>query len=490
MSLDQDLKQEIATSDKDPFSVVFNGLMRPNDDTLASRGGGRGLKIYDEIERDCHAFSVLQKRKLALIARPVIVEAASDALLDKKARDIVEQQLNAIGFDGMCLQLMDAVLKGYAAVEIIWEARGAEIWASKAKDKNARRFIFDDQMKPRLLTRENWTTGEALPERKFLIHRYGAKDGNPYGLGLGTRLFWPVFFKRQGIQFWLTFADKFGSPTAVGKYPKGTQPAEQLKLTDALSRISQDAAVTIPEGMTVDLLEAARSGSVNTYESLCRYMDEEISKAVLGETLSTTLGNGGGSLAASRTHNDVRRELTLADADLLSDTLAQLVQWIVEFNVPGATPPRVYRDCSEPEDLNSRSQVDERLGKLGYRPSAELVARVYGEGYEATPVAGSPKLTPPAPHDFAEADPSQFPDQALLDQVLDGIPAKQQTDQMAQLLAPAIKAIQSAKSEDEVLGLLSEAYPQMDANLLEQELGRLMFLADLLGRISAQEQVA
>ena len=80
--------------------------------------------------------------------------------------------------------------------------------------------------------------------------------------------------------------------------------------------------------------------------------------------------------------------------------------------------------------------------------------------------------------------------EALLDQVLDGIPANQQTDQMAQLLAPAIKAIQSAKSEDEVMGLLSEAYPQMDAGLLEQELGRLMFLADLLGRISAQEQVA
>ncbi|WP_288843419.1 DUF935 domain-containing protein [uncultured Deefgea sp.] len=481
MSLDQDLKQEIATADKDPFNVVFNGLMRPNDDTLASRGGGRGLKIYDEIERDCHAFSVLQKRKLALIARPVIVEAASDAPLDKKARDIVEQQLNAIGFDGMCLQLMDAVLKGYAAVEIIWEARGAEIWASKAKDKNARRFIFDDQMKPRLLTRENWTTGEALPERKFLIHRYGAKDGNPYGLGLGTRLFWPVFFKRQGIQFWLTFADKFGSPTAVGKYPKGTQPAEQLKLTDALSRISQDAAVTIPEGMTVDLLEAARSGSVNTYESLCRYMDEEISKAVLGETLSTTLGNGGGSLAASRTHNDVRRELTLADADLLSDTLAQLVQWIVEFNVPGATPPRVYRDCSEPEDLNSRSQVDERLSKMGIYPTQELVSRVYGDGYiyrqtsHATPSAG-------ASSEYAE--------------VHDADHVEATTKQMDQLVQPHIdgwlstieQLVNSAPDLPTLQQQLLQAFDDLPIEGLAKVMGIALAAAELAGMAAVQDE--
>ena len=31
-------------------------------------------KIYDEIERDCHAYGLLQKRKLAVVARPWQVE--------------------------------------------------------------------------------------------------------------------------------------------------------------------------------------------------------------------------------------------------------------------------------------------------------------------------------------------------------------------------------------------------------------------------------
>jgi phage gp29-like protein len=206
-TLNEQLTTEIATVDKDPFNLLFNNLMRPNDATLATRGASKGLRIYDEIERDCHAFSVLQKRKLALISRPVIVDAASNALRDRKARDGVDAFLKSINFDQICLDLLDATLKGFAAAEIMWRVGNGIIDVAAIAPKDQRRFVFDKDSMPRLITRSDISQGIALPERKFIIHRYGAKDGNPYGLGLGTRLFWPVFFKRQGIQFWLTFAD-------------------------------------------------------------------------------------------------------------------------------------------------------------------------------------------------------------------------------------------------------------------------------------------
>ncbi|MCB6182324.1 DUF935 domain-containing protein [Leeia sp. TBRC 13508] len=464
--------------------------MRPQDDTLATRGGGKGLKIYDEIERDCHAFSVLQKRKLALIARPIIVEAASPSRLDKKARDLVEAQLNSIGFDRLCQHLMDAVLKGYAAAEIIWELRGSEVWVSKFKAKDARRFAFGDNEEVRLLTRSNMWPGEEVPPGKFIVHRYGAKDGNPYGLGMGSRLFWPVFFKRQGIQFWLTFADKFGSPTALGKYPQGTPEDQQQELLDALERISHDAGVAIPEGMELTLLEAARSGSINTYESLCRYMDEEMSKAVLGETLSTSVQ--GGSYAAARTHNEVRLELVQADADLLTDTLTeQLVSWIVAFNVPGANLPRVYRDCSVPEDLQQRADRDEKLGKVGYRPTLASVQQVYGEGYEEIPKpapAGKTQgLAAPVANDFAEHDATEFADQQLIDLLATPDPAEL-GKYMAEVMKPVFTAIKAGKDETELLGLLAEVYPKMNGDALEAELGRILFIANLVGRLSAQSE--
>lgn len=422
-ALNPELKNEIATVDKDPFNLLFNGLMKPNDATLATRGASKGLRIYDEIERDCHAFSVLQKRKLALISRAVLVEPASNALRDRKARDGVEAFIKSINFDQICLDLLDATLKGFSAAEIMWRVGSGIIDVEKILPKDQRRFSFDKNSQPRLITRSDMSRGEELPERKFIIHRYGAKDGNPYGLGLGTRLFWPVYFKRQGIQFWLTFADKFGSPTAVGKYPNGAGKPEQDKLLAALSALANDTGVIIPEGMMIEFLEASRSGSVDTYETLCRYMDEEISKAVLGETLSTSMGKGGGSYAASNTHNEVRLELTKADADLLSDTLnATLIKWFCEFNFPGALPPTVTRDFSEPEDLEARAQTDKAVCEMGFKPTLKYIRETYGDGWEeATPAPAIQKLEVPTTVDASFSETSLPPAQQAIAQGADAL---------------------------------------------------------------------
>ena len=271
----------IAGAERDPYHILYMGLMRPQDDTLISRGGGRGLKIYDEIERDCHAYSVLQKRKYAVVSFPWEVKPASERLKDKKAAETVKAMLEALDFDGLCVGLLDALLKGYAVGEVIWDPA---TWApTQVIMRDQRRFLFDVDSKPRLATLQNMLPGEELPERKFIVHRFGAKDANPYGLGLGSRLFWPTYFKRQGITFWLVFAEKFGSPTVLGKYPEGMPQDKQDALLSTLGNLAQETAIVAPLETEIELLEAARSGSIDTYERLVRYMDEEISKAVLGE---------------------------------------------------------------------------------------------------------------------------------------------------------------------------------------------------------------
>lgn len=473
---------------RDPFQAFYLNLMRADDATLAARGGGAGLRIYDEIERDCHAYSVLQKRKMAVVSRPWFVEPASTSRLDKKAADMVKENLKAIQFDRICVDLLDAVLKGYAVGEIIWDVQGSEIRATDVMAREQKRFVFDVDYKLRMLTIENMLNGEELPERKFTVHRFGSKVGNPYGLGLGTRLFWPVFFKRQGIQFWLTFCDKFGSPTAVGTYPQGTSEADQDLLLASLQAIATDSAIAVPDGMNVKLLEAARSGSVTTYEQLCRYMDGEISKATLGETLSTEL-RGGGSLAASRTHNEVRLELVQADADLLTDTLTgSLVRWLVEYNYPGAGIPAVGRDVKPAEDLAIRSERDVRIKSLGFRPTLGYIQDVYGEGWEEDPGAAGQVDPGRLPDDAEFAEGPTFADQRALDDALAQLGGKP-AEALKALIAPALKAIQEAATPDEAMDALLEAYPNMPTAQLEAVLARAFFVSDLWGMLSRQSQV-
>lgn len=476
--MDKNINQEIATVARDITYPAFGGALRQQDDTLLARGGGRGLKIYDDIERDCHAYAALQKRKMAVVSRPWQVDPASASRIDKRAADLVKTQLSALDFDFVCLNLLDALLKGFAVGEIMWGVEGSEIVATGVKPRDQRRFGFDEDYRLRLKTMDNLMPGMELPGRKFITHSFGAKDGNPYGLGLGSRLFWPVFFKRQGITFWLTFADKFGSPTAVGKYPGGAQPAEQKKLLDALAAISQDTGVIVPEGMAIELLEATRGGAVNTYEMLARYMDEEITLAVLGET-ATAKGGGGQAASAAITRNEVRLELVQADADMLSGTLNKtLVKWIAELNCPGATPPRVWRKVEEQQDLGAVATRDKTIFDMGFRPSLAYINETYGgEWTEFTPPPTNPVIPAKAGIQdaaFAEAPP-------LADN-LDTAAAPAWSAVLAHIQA----LVETAASLESLQAALTEAYGGLPLDDLRAVMETAFAVAELAGIADVQ----
>jgi hypothetical protein len=184
--------------------------------------------------------------------------------------------------------------------------------------------------------------GIKLPERKFIVHRFGVKGNNPYGLGIGSRLFWPVLFKREGITFWLHFLEKFAGPTLVGKTPYGTLTEEQTKLMNTLLKARTASAITVPIGTDVEFLEASRSGSVN-YQDFLAYWDRQISITTTGETLTTQVDKSG-SRALGDVHHEMLDLLVDSDGDLLSETLRdQIIRWIVEYNIPGAALPHVWR---------------------------------------------------------------------------------------------------------------------------------------------------
>lgn len=331
----------IATVLNDITIANYSDVLHPLDDTLIQRGGGAGLKIYDEIERDTHAWSVLQKRKHQLIGREWIVKPGGEDAIDIKAADFVRENLDTLPFDQICLDLLDATLKGFSISEVDYEFDGNYIVATGVRTLDQRRFVFDRDWKPRLLTMSDPSLGQALPERKFMIHRFGVKGNNPYGLGLGTRLFWPVLFKRNGVSYWQRFLERFASPIPVGKHPNYGS-AQQRELMRTLAQMNHRSAITVPLGTELETFESKRSGTVD-YSTWGKFWNAEISKAVLGETLTTEMGDSG-ARAASETHLDVLDMLIDSDADLLSGTLnGQLIEWITRANFAGARTPQVWR---------------------------------------------------------------------------------------------------------------------------------------------------
>lgn len=486
-----DLDTEVANRLRDPFETLWMGVLRTNDPLLLERGdgGSAAVALYRDLKRDGKVFSSLQKRVLALISRPWQVEPVQEGEPGQRDAAVVADMLKQCSFDKLCGELMEALLTGFSVAEIIWTVRDNRIVPARVVKRAQRRFVYqqtDEHQPPelRLLTREAMLAGEALPDRKFIVHRVNPEDDNPYGTGLGLQLYWPVFFKRKGVISWNKLNDRFGSPTPWGKYPRGSGPKEKATLFDALRAISNDGVIMTPEGMTVELLESKLTGSVSTQEKLCAYMDDWIDSVILGTEPRN--GSGGAQAAAAKERSSVRLDLTQADSDLLSETLnATLVRWICEYN--GLSPCLVYRQIKEEEDLKAQSETDKNICDMGFRPTLDSVRAKYGEGWEekpaSTPPLGTPQpLVPIEPANFSEGDAQDG--QQAIDDAIAAVKDAELQSAMAGIFEPLLAAIEGADTYEDALAAAEAAYPRMDTAKLQSLLARAMFGAEAFGRQS------
>ncbi len=495
------LRRHIASPARDHLTPVFGDLMRPTDDVLIQQGGGQGLKIYDEIERDPLAYAVLGKRKRGLVARPWRVEAGGPRRQDRRAAELVENGLNGAwgwSFDQLCLDMLSATLKGYSVVELIWDMREGWLVPVACKPKDPRRFVFDTEDRPRLLTAADPLFGEELPDRKFLIHRFGDQTGDPYGRGLGHQLFWWVFFKRLSVQFWMVFAEKFGSPTVVGKIPTGTSDAEEDAFFAKLVGLIQQSVLTVPDGMVVEFLEAVRSGTV-TYPELVDYCDRMITICVGGETLTTSEGTSG-SRALGQVHGDVRDELIDSDADLLSGTLnAQLAGWITQVNFQDAAAPTIWRPRptrEEDEERVAQAKLKTRADALSYTDAMRRAGWVPEDpDLDITELWSGRWTWSVAKPPSAATDPVPIPPPALASPLPAGdhggvADLVAQTDQLAGGAMDALvnrvrTMLDRVGTLEEAQAALAEIYPTLPVADLAQVVGRAMALSNLTGRVDA-----
>ncbi|AQT58713.1 DUF935 domain-containing protein [Cellvibrio sp. PSBB023] len=446
----------------DPFM-----LQQSTDSVLQLRGGG-DYKIYKEVLRDDQVASCFGQRRLAVVEKEVQVDASGTGRADKKAADFMREQLTSLPFDRITDKMLYGVFYGYAASEIMWARDGANIVIDTIKVRDRVRFGFDGFGNLRLKTFAQ-PDGELLPDRKFWSFSTGADhDDEPYGLGLAHWLYWPVFFKRAGIQYWMIFLERFGQPTTVGKHPTNATDAEKRKLLDALEAIATDTGITVPQGMEISFLEAARSG-VADYVKLCEYMDAAIAKITLGQTASTQ--GTPGKLGNDKLQGDVREDLISADADLVCESFNQtVVRWLTEYNFPGAKPPRVYRVTDSEDDQNTKAERDSKIHSMGFKPTLKHIQDEYGGDW-----VEQNNTVPPGTGD--QPQPSKTTDEPATDQLVDttGLDSVQQAalnGAQIKSLSDVIALVQQGQLDRErAYALIEVGFPAISKTQIERLLG-------------------
>lgn len=102
-----------------------------------------------------------------------------------------------------------------------------------------------------------------------------------------------------------------------------------------------------------------------------------MSKAILGQTLTTELENTG-SFAASKTHMDVRADILNGDKRLVEQTFNTLIRWIHKINFPTSVEIPKFSLFKEEDVDKELAERDRILTDAGVMFTKSYFMRTYG----------------------------------------------------------------------------------------------------------------
>lgn len=465
----------------------------------------RQMELFEEMEeKDPHLFSQLQTRKNAVTGLDFEIIPFSDDPRDKEIADFIEEQINGIeSLEDVETDLLDAIGKGFAVSEIMWGYDEGHVVVREIKSRHQKRFFWDSLDDSFKVRTKDAPEGILLPTNKFIVHRYKARSGHTSRAGILRVVAWMYLFKNYDLKDWVSFAEVYGLPLRLGKYAPGASEADKVALMQALIQIGADAAGIIPDGTSIDFITTEKTSSSDLYERLARYCDEQISKAILGQTL--TSDSGGGSYAQSKTHNDVRHDLTVADCKSLASTLRRdLIRPLCIFNFgEDKRVPHIRFDCEESEDLTQTATIIGTLvNEVGLRVPTSFIYKKFSiPEPEADEEVAAPRPTSAGLTGLPfkkEPNPAQI---ALKAEGDGGVGTQQHIDKLAsaavrhgagsfkRAFGPVLKIIEKAESLEELRDMMeddkavAELYAAMDVSEVEELLQKVMLYADLEGRV-------
>lgn len=473
---DWKLTDEIASRKRSPDFSAIGGMLANPDPVLKKLG--KDITVYKELSVEPHVGACILSRKSAVTSLFWEIGRGEEKT---KEIEIVENRLKKLDVHKITREILDAPLYGYKPLEVIWENSEGLWLPASITGKPPQWFCFDEDNQLRFKSKNNWK-GELLPEKKFLCPSYDADYENPYGKPELSKVFWSVAFKKGGWQFWVVFVEKYGMPVLLGKHPPGAPREEINKLTIALENAVRDAVIVISENSNVDLIESPfKASSTGTYKELHDTCNSEISKAILGQTLTTEAGDKG-ARSLGEVHEDVKDDITDSDQRLTEGTFNKLMEWVWDLNFSGEPPKFSMWKEEGIEREQKLANRDKTLSEAGAKFTKKYFMKTYKFNDEDVEIAE--KTTLPGSAFSEPAQESSFPPAEIMKNI-----SPEDLQKIAEdMLNPIIDLIQKGESYSEIIDKLKEQYPLMDTGGLMNLLESADFLAETKGRVDVMNE--
>lgn len=321
-------------------------------------------------QKDCHLQGILGTREMALAGleyqvKPFVAPGKKKPkAADVKIAELVESWLTAVDgdigvsnspdplqdFRGLIAHLNGAPYYGYAVSENILAKRDGYIVPVGFSNIAPRRFIFD--LESGTLKWCDINAGMGMAQAVNLLAKYPGKFvqyqpriNGDVGCreGLVRPLMWAALFRNWDVRDWMSLAELAWKPWRTGEYVKGADEEDIDILISILENMTSSGVAVYPETakVHVEWPKNPVSGDKGTHAQLAEFLAAEMSKCVLGQTLTTEAGSKG-ARALGEVHDKVRGDIKQSDARgvgavIRRHLIAPLVRmnFGVNANIPG-----------------------------------------------------------------------------------------------------------------------------------------------------------
>ncbi|MHC4695133.1 MAG: phage portal protein family protein [Planctomycetota bacterium] len=375
-------------------------LREADDGSLAT-----AMQLFEEMEeKDAHLFSVANTRRLALTGLDWHVSSLADVRegvdrgLAEEAADYCREILLSLEmFDEALQHLALATGRNISIAEIVWDVAGGELRPVDILPVDFARIMFDGLDQWRILTAEEPQDGIAPAPNKFIAHTPHSVSGHTQRGGLLRVTAMVYLAKNLALKDWMIFAEIFGMPIRIARYEPAATAEEKRELLTMLESLGSHAAGIFSRAVELQVIETNRGKAGPPYQLLIEFLNREMSKAWLGQTLTTDISGQSGSVAASRVHEGVRRDILADDMQkegrtIRRDLLTPLTR--LRFG-PDVPVPLFRRKPKPPTDLTDLARVlDVAVNALGMEVPLGWARETLGipnssEGEETVPGARS-----------------------------------------------------------------------------------------------------
>ena len=283
-------------------------------------------ELYENIALDGHLQSVMMKRTVGVTNKNIVFSntGAGEGVINEA---VMESVVETPWFHEFLEGCMSAIYYGTTVLELVPE--GGEIKcveviprANVVPERNMiLRSVFD------FTDGVNYKDDAQL--KPWLIQVGRTKD---YGAMMVAAQY--VIYKRGGFGDWAQYAELFGMPLKKGTY-NPYDDTSRVKLEEALKNMGGAPWVVIPEGADVEFITANGGvGAGDVYDKMIERCDAEMSKLILGQTLTTTSGDKG-ARSLGEVHKQSEEEITRSDMRRMEFLLnSELLPRLEQFGYP------------------------------------------------------------------------------------------------------------------------------------------------------------